>query len=363
MADDKLKTLQGKIAKAKGIDWRAEQTAVSELSVADQKAMLGLVVDEAELKATATAINYAEALMDFGAPSLPSGIDWRNNNGNWVTPIKDQSSCGSCVAFATLATIEAHIRIACRNPNKAIDLSESFQFFCGCGQCCDPGWNFPPSLDFATNTGVALEQDWPYQPTNQPCKQGVPIYTKLKGWSKSLSSNDRKSYLANTGPMVGGLAIYSDFYNYQSGVYRKTPGATLRGYHAVSVIGYNDPEEAWICKNSWGVGWGDGGFFKIGYGEAAMDTTFAFYGVDVDCKDEPDDKEGCEQYVPFLRRVLAAARRNPRFRACLCYYICYCSREEPRCPDSYMRVVKAVDEILNLCPEYRRPFCRALGCC
>lgn len=362
MADDKLKALQGKIAKAKGIDWTAAQTSVSELSIADQKAMLGLTVDEAELKATRSAIASAEALLNFGAPSLPSAVDWRNNGGNWVTPIKDQGSCGSCVSFATCATIESHIRLACKNANMPIDLSEAFEFFCGCGQCCANGWNFAPALDFAKNTGVALEKDWPYQASNQPCKPNVPIYTKIKSWSKSLSSNDRKSYLANTGPMVGGLAVYSDFYNYTSGVYKKTPGSTLRGYHAVSVIGYTDTEEAWICKNSWGVGWGDNGFFKIGYGQAEMDTTFAFYGVDVDCPVPPEPPEDpCRKYLPFLRRVLTMARRNPRFRACLCYYICRRGRR-PICPASYMRVLKAVHYILERCPQYRKPFCRALGC-
>jgi C1A family cysteine protease len=358
MATDKLKSLQANITK-KGYDWTAETTSVSELSVADQKALLGLTVNEDELAATASAIAYTEALMDFGAPALPSSVDWRNKGGDWVTPIKDQKSCGSCVSFATLATIESHLRIACKNPTLAIDLSESYEFFCGCGNCCGTGWNFAPALDFAKNTGVALEKDWPYVPNDQPCKQNTPIYTKIKSWSKSLSSNDRKSYLATTGPMVGGFAVYSDFYSYTSGVYKRTPGATLRGYHAISVIGYTDTEQAWICKNSWGTGWGDSGFFKIGYGEADIDKNFAFYGVDVDCPPPPTDP--CKKYVPFLRRVLVLARQNRRFRACLCYYVCRRGRR-PVCPPNYLRVIKAVLYILRRCPRYRRPFCRALGC-
>ena len=92
--------------------------------------------------------------------------------------------------------------------------------------------------------------------------------------------------------MVAAMAVYSDFFAYKSGVYKRTPGAQLRGYHAVSVIGYNDELEAWICKNSRGTAWGDNGFFMIGYGEADMDTKFAFHGVDVDCRRPgPDDDE------------------------------------------------------------------------
>jgi hypothetical protein len=28
-------------------------------------------------------------------------------------------------------------------------------------------------------------------------------------------------------------------------------------------VGYDDVQECWICKNSWGASWGDRGFFLI----------------------------------------------------------------------------------------------------
>jgi hypothetical protein len=74
------------------------------------------------------------------------------------------------------------------------------------------------------------------------------------------------------------MAVYRDFFSYRQGVYRHTTGG-LAGYHAVCVVGYSEPEQAWICKNSWGDDWGDSGWFKIGYGECGMDTEFAMYGV------------------------------------------------------------------------------------
>jgi hypothetical protein len=38
------------------------------------------------------------------------------------------------------------------------------------------------------------------------------------------------------------------------------------------VVGYDDVAQCWICKNSWGAGWGDHGFVRIGYGECGLDA-------------------------------------------------------------------------------------------
>src|SRR5687768_5145656 len=75
-----------------GQSWRAAVTPLSQLPPAEQKARLGLVVDEAELAATAQAIQAASALVAFRAIAAPAAIDWRNNNGNWITPVRDQLS-------------------------------------------------------------------------------------------------------------------------------------------------------------------------------------------------------------------------------------------------------------------------------
>jgi C1A family cysteine protease len=92
--------------------------------------------------------------------------------------------------------------------------------------------------------------------------------------------NDRKKFISNIGPMAGGMRVYSDFMYYRNGVYSHVSGR-LEGGHCIEIIGYDDKEGCWICKNSWNSGWGDNGFFRIAYNErdCGIDTEFPFWGV------------------------------------------------------------------------------------
>ena len=352
----KGEALQSAIA-SRGYSWTAAPTSLSELPAKEQKAHLGLVVTDEEVRQMAAAIQATERATAFRAIAAPPAIDWRSNGGDWTTPIKDQGGCGSCVSFATCATIESRVNIVCKNAGLDIDLSEAHLFFCGCGNCCGTGWNFPPALDFTKNTGLARDTDFPYSPSNQACKPGVPVWFKITAWSSVMPVAERKNILSSKGPMVAGMAVFQDFFSYRSGVYRHVSGG-LAGYHAVSVVGYNDSEQCWICKNSWGTGWGDNGWFKIGYGES-IDTQFPFYDIDVNCPDE-DSTTKCDQYVAVLRRVITLARTNRSLLLCLRFYICGRGRR-PLCSAAIMKVVNGVAAILKVCPQYRASFCRALG--
>jgi len=350
-------TIRSEIVR-KGATWQAGETPLTALPESERVAHLGLRVSDEERAATQEVIAAANRFSALQvAIAAPSAVDWRNNGGNFVTPIKDQKTCGSCVSFATVGTIESRVNIACRTPGGARDYSEAFLFYCGCGNCCGTGWNFAPALNYCQDTGVALETAFPYTPGDQPCKSGVAVAFKISGHSTSASAADRKAALVR-GPVVGGLAVYQDFYAYTSGVYKHVSGA-LAGYHAVSVVGYDDGQRCWICKNSWGPGWGESGFFRIGYGQAEMDTNFLFYEPQVACP-TPTPVDDCAQYVPYLQRVLVVARGHAGLRACLRYYVCR-RGVRPYCSTEILAVVRVVIAILNRCPQYRDSFCRILG--
>ena len=68
--------------------------------------------------------------------------------------------------------------------------------------------------------------------------------------------------------MVTVFYIYSDIYNYKSGIYSKARGA-YRGKHAVKVVGWGSENgiNYWIAQNSWGTSWGENGFFRVQFGQ------------------------------------------------------------------------------------------------
>jgi C1A family cysteine protease len=50
--------------------------------------------------------------------NLPDSVDWRTKGV--VNPIKSQSACGCCWAFATTSTLESHVALATGNLKKFI---------------------------------------------------------------------------------------------------------------------------------------------------------------------------------------------------------------------------------------------------
>ena len=87
----------------------------------------------------------------------PASFDWRNVDGaNYITAIKDQGGCGSCVAFGTVATLEGTYQAGRGDAATGIDLSEAQLFYCGAGgegYNCETGWYADHALNYAANPG------------------------------------------------------------------------------------------------------------------------------------------------------------------------------------------------------------------
>ena len=124
--------------------------------------------------------------------------------------------------------------------------------------------------------------------------------------SKATIDNIVDDLVAN-GPLYFSMQVYADLSSYSGGVYvAKTTKRS--GGHAVEVVGFgemdkDDPERIegkfetthyWIIANSWGMRWGEGGYFRI-----RMDQNIAYKAgtFEADLDRRPD------MATPFSRIV------------------------------------------------------------
>ena len=232
--------------------------------------------------------------------AVPPSFDWRNHLGsNWLTPVRDQRECGSCWAFAAVAAAEAAIRIESGNPNLNIDLSEQY-LVSDCnplGSCC--GGDEYVALRYMRDYGIPDEACMPYidgiscgceGTCTSDCtyNNGFNICSdstcanRCGDWANRLvkihaiervsaDPTTIKQYLIRRGPLAAayGLGAAQFGGHWDGDIYRCTNDSSAN--HAVVLVGYNDAGGYWIGRNSWGSGYQDQGYFKIGYGECFIE--------------------------------------------------------------------------------------------
>lgn len=211
--------------------------------------------------------------------SRPSSLDWRNVNGkNYVSPIINQAYCGSCVAFASVGTMETQLNITRKTPAGAWSFSPQHLFSCG-GGACKKGWSLFSAGQYLQDSGVPDESCSPYKSgaTGEDYACSASCSNVSSRIQKITSFSTPTFFFPNPvalkaalqkGPVMVAMLVYEDFIFYKSGVYKHVTGSQLGG-HAVSLVGYDDSQKAWIVRNSWGEEWGEGGFFRIAYDDAS----------------------------------------------------------------------------------------------
>jgi C1A family cysteine protease len=219
---------------------------------------------------------------------LAENFDWRSyNGGDYMTPIRDQGSAGTCWAFCAVGAFEAKLNISYSNPNLDIDLSEQHLVCDGSSGDVDGGYEFL-AIDFFNSNGIVTESELPYTATNSSFKW--PLESEWQQRSYKISAYDTwitattdniKSSLKTYGPLVSAMNAWTDWY-WPAGVkssliasshYEVLPDGKINGVnHGVVVVGYHDDPSLdsggyWIVKNSWGADWGENGYGYILYGD------------------------------------------------------------------------------------------------
>ncbi|KAG1703445.1 hypothetical protein DVH05_007393 [Phytophthora capsici] len=233
---------------------------------------------------------------------VPAAVDWTTKNGGkYVTPIKNQGTCGSCWAFAGVAAVES--RYAIENDVQASPLSVEQVLSCSSdldhirskfedkmtssSEGCSGGMPFLTYayLQLAKPHGLSCENMYPYvmatNETDPQCSSSLTSQVAVK-WDSSVSSYEvvdasEKALLraVTSGPVTANIDATGDgFRHYAGGIYDAqdclSDGDEVN--HAVVVMGFgetDDGEKFWIIRNTWGTMWGEDGYMRIARGSSA----------------------------------------------------------------------------------------------
>ncbi|KAF7129797.1 hypothetical protein RHSIM_Rhsim10G0081600 [Rhododendron simsii] len=199
-------------------------------------------------------------------PVVPSSMDWRTEGA--VTPVKDQFECGCCWAFSAVAAMEGLVKL---RTNALISLSEQELVDCdtsGSDHGCRGGLMQYAFQFILNNRGLTTDANYPYQAIEGTCNiSALGDYAAMITGYENVPANDESALLNAVANQPVSVSIGDGghgFQFYQSGVF--TEGCDTVLNHALTIVGYGTSDDGikyWLGKNSWGTGWGEGGYIRM----------------------------------------------------------------------------------------------------
>lgn len=211
---------------------------------------------------------------------FPDQIDLRG----YFPEVRSQGKFGTCVPFATTALREYYIaKDAGARGTDITYLSPSYIYYPNGPK---DGMYFESAFQILKQEGVTPETERLYdlnpENTNQfkepltalQRKNAVPY--KVSSYQAIRQANyiaDIKQAVANRDPVLIGIHVYPNFdATPPSGIVPPVKEKKSRGGHALVVVGYDETNEWFIVRNSWGTKFGDHGYAYIHY-QTLLDLT------------------------------------------------------------------------------------------
>ena len=226
--------------------------------------------------------------------ALPSKYDLRELGR--VTPVKNQGEIGDCWAFTTYGSIESNLLT---NEKKVYDFSEiNLASQHGFDWSPNDGGNREMAAAYLTRwQGPVSEEDDPYpnpaQPYNIEIRDGkvsrkhIQDILFIPDRIDSFDNDDIKNAVMKYGAVYSSIYIADGYYNSSKFSYYNNIVSVAN--HGVDIIGWDDSysrynfintppgDGAFICRNSWGSEWGDGGYFYMSYYDIVLGSSNAVY--------------------------------------------------------------------------------------
>jgi len=204
---------------------------------------------------------------------LPPNADLRPQ----CPSVYDQEQLGSCTANAIAAALEFD-----QMKEKQANVFMPSRLFIYYNERAmegtvneDSGGQIRDGIKSVAQQGDCPETLWPYDITKfavkppQQCYQQALKFKAVQYQRLSQILNQLKGCLASCYPFVFGFSVYESFESPQVAqtghAPMPAPAEKSIGGHAVMAVGYDDSQNWFIVRNSWGVGWGMEGYFTLPY--------------------------------------------------------------------------------------------------
>jgi hypothetical protein len=191
---------------------------------------------------------------------------------SYLPPILHQGIWGTCVANAFAFTISKQTtnnlvlsRLFLYNICRSINFSPLNR---------DNGTTIRTACQAISNYGVCKEYVYPYVSSNLSTLPSLSAFQNSRRFqqftylfiSQNLTSI-KNSLATYNSPIIFGIMVYQSFMSPRNGI---IPMPDIRrerflGGHCMTIVGYDDSTQMFMCSNSWGTGWGSNGYCYIPY--------------------------------------------------------------------------------------------------
>ena len=224
-------------------------------------------------QATDPQVERGLPIIEHHRAFLPEQVDLSSK----MPAVGDQGRLGSCTAWATAYAARSYYTEALerRDIKQPTNLpSPNYVYHLARRQGCNDGSSFDDAVKVLGRGALSLA-DYPYSDACVPAASAQLVARahdfRVNGLNRVDISrpDDAKGQLARSNPVLIRFNVSTAFQKLRDASTftepAPAPGDKLAGWHAMTLVGYDEGRQAFRLINSWSPRWGDHGYAWISY--------------------------------------------------------------------------------------------------